>query len=119
MSSSSLIPRRLPGWRSRGCPADGHLPDEHRRLPGRDGHALSVLAAHAGPGVEVVADRVDAAEHLGTVADELRGAHRSRDLAVLDEVRLGDAEHEVAGRGVHLSAAELHAVEPELDTLHD
>src|SRR5262249_20312398 len=41
--------------------ADGHLAHEHRRLPGRHGHALAVLAAHAGPRVEIVADRVDTA----------------------------------------------------------
>ena len=40
------------------------------------------------------------AQHVGTVADQLRGADRPGDLAVLDEVRLGDAEHEVAGGGI-------------------
>src|SRR5579862_832258 len=97
--------------RLRGGATDGHLAHEHGGLAGRHGHALAVLAAHAGPRVEVVADRVDPAEHVGTVADELRGPHRPRDLAVLDEVRLGDAEHEVASGGIHLSTAELHAVE--------
>ena len=46
-------------------------------------------------------------EHLGTVADEVALADRLGDLAVLDEVRLGHAEHEVAGGGVDLAAAEL------------
>ena len=64
--------------------------DAQRRLARRHRHALAVLAAHAGPGVEVVADRVDPPQHLGTVADQLRGADRVGDLAVLDQVRLGD-----------------------------
>ena len=74
--------------------------------PDDTGHALALLAARPGPRLEVVADRVDHPQHLGPVADELRGAHRLGDLAVLDEVRLGDAEHEVAGRGIDLTAAE-------------
>ena len=53
-----------------------------------------------------------AEQRLGAVADQLRGAHRLGDLAVLDHVRLGDAEDEVAGRGVDLAAAERDAVEP-------
>ena len=87
--------------------------------PDDTGHALTVLAAHAGPGVEVVADDVDHAQHFGTVADQLRGADRVGDLAVLDQVRLGDAEHEVAGRGFDLAAAELRAVEAVLDAADD
>ena len=46
-------------------------------------------------------------EHLGTVADEVALADRVGDLAVLDQVRLGHAEHEVAGGRVDLAAAEL------------
>ena len=41
------------------------------------------------------------------------------DLAVLDQVRLGDAEHEVAGRGIDLAAAELHAVDAVVDAADD
>src|SRR5829696_4884893 len=62
---------------------------------------------------EVVSERIDGREHLGTVADEVALPQRSGDLAVLDEVRLGHAEHEVARGGVDLAAAELldeHAV---------
>ena len=91
--------------------ADGELGDPQGGLARRHRHALAVLAAGAGPGVEVVADGVDQPQGLGAVADELRGAHRFGDLAVLDQVRLGDAEHEVAGRGVDLTAAERDAVE--------
>src|SRR5215213_10882769 len=87
-----------------GRAADGQLGDSQRRLPRRHGDALSVLAARAGPRVEVGADRVDQPQRLRSVADELRGAHRLGDLAVLDHVRLGDAEDEVAGRGVDLAA---------------
>ena len=62
---------------------------------------------------EVVAHGVDVLEHLGAVADEVALADRLGDLAVLDQVRLGHAEHEVAGGGVDLAAAEVgheHAV---------
>ena len=48
----------------------------------------------------------------GSVADQLGGAHRLGDHPVLDQVRLGDPEHEVAGRRVDLAAAQSHAVEP-------
>ena len=56
---------------------------------------------------EVVADRIYVHQHLGAVADQVAFAQRLGDLAVLDEVGLGHAEHEVAGRRVHLPAAEL------------
>ena len=52
-------------------------------------------------------------QHLRAVADEVALAERLGDLAVLDEVGLGHAEHEVAGGGVDLAAAEVghvHAV---------
>ncbi len=39
--------------------------------------------------------------------------------ALLDEVRLGDTEHEVAGGGVDLTAAELDRVDAEVDAAHD
>ena len=102
-----------------GGSAHGELGDPQRRLTRRDRHALAVLAARTGPGVEVGADRVDEPQRLGAVADELRGAHRLGDLAVLDHVRLGDPEHEVAGGGVHLPAAERDAVEPVLGVADD
>ncbi len=49
----------------------------------------------------------------GSVADQVALAQRHRDLAVLDEIGLEHAEHEVAGGRVDLAAAELgdvHAV---------
>ena len=49
-------------------------------------------------------------EDLGAVADEVALAQRIGELAVLDHVRLGHPEHEVAGRGVHLTAAEVRDV---------
>ena len=51
---------------------------------------------------EVVADSVDVAQHLRTVADEVGLPQRLGDLAVLDEVGLGHAEHEVAAGRVDL-----------------
>ncbi|GIU86329.1 MAG: hypothetical protein KatS3mg009_0844 [Acidimicrobiia bacterium] len=38
---------------------------------------------------------------------------------MLDQVALGDPEHEVAGHGVHLPAAELHAVDAPVDAADD
>src|SRR5207249_9146032 len=102
-----------------GGAADGHPGHPESRLSRRHGHGLSVLAARARPGVEVIADGVDRLEHLGAVADEVGGAHRLGDLAVLDHVRLGHAEDEVAGRGVHGPAAELHAVDAVRRALDD
>src|SRR6476620_10470698 len=99
------------GSRSRGGPTDGELRDPQRGLARRHRHALPVLPAHPGPCLEVVADDVDCTQGLGSVPDELRGAHRFGDLPVLDHVRLGDAEHEVAGGGVHLPAPERDAVD--------
>ena len=54
---------------------------------------------------------VDVAQHLRAVADQVALAQRLGDLAVLDQVGLGHAEHEVAGGGVHLAAAELGDVD--------
>jgi hypothetical protein len=109
-SSSSSVPKRpqaaVPPTVRRAHPQGGHAV--------ADGHALAVLAA--GPGrahLEVVADGIDELEHLGAVADEVALAQRLGDLAVLDQVRLGHPEHEVAGGGVDLAAAEVghvHAV---------
>src|SRR2546425_4453095 len=97
---SATSARSGTGGRLGGGAADGDGGDPYRRLARRDGHALAVLAAHARPGLEVVADRVDRLEDRGAVADEVGGAHGLGDLAVLDHVRLGHAEDEVAGRGV-------------------
>src|SRR4029079_14043664 len=105
--------------RSRRGAAHRHLTNQHRRLPRRHRHALALLAAHAGPRLEVVADRVDEVHHFGAVADELRGSDRPGYLAAFDEVRLGDAEHEVAGCRIDLTAAELHAIDAVLDAADD
>src|SRR5262245_62148518 len=102
-----------------GRAADRQLRHPQRRLPGRDGDSLPELAARAGPRAEVAADRVDAAQRLGAVADEVGGAHGLGDLAVLDEVRLGHAEHEVARRRVDLPAPELGAVDAVRRLTHD
>ena len=60
---------------------------------------------------EVVAEQVDVLQHLRAVADEVALADRVGELAVLDQVGLGHAEHEVAGGGVDLAAAELGDVD--------
>src|SRR5262249_42239771 len=102
-----------------GGAADRQLGHAQCRLPGGDGHALPELAAGAGPGPEVVSDRIDAAERLGAVADQVGGAPRLGDLAVLDGGRLGHFEHEVARGRVHLTASELGAVDAVRRLAHD
>ncbi len=56
-------------------------------------------------------------QDLRTVADEVALAERLGDLAVLDQVGLGHAEHEVAGGRVDLTAAELRDVDAVLGGL--
>ena len=111
LARSARRPRLLIAGRSRRSVQGG---DPQRRLAGADGHALAVLAARARTAHgEVVGDGVDVAQRLRAVADEVGLAQRLGDLAVLDEVRLGHAEHEVAARRVDLPAAEagdVHAV---------
>ena len=46
--------------------------------------------------LEVVAEHVDLAQHVGAVADQVHALERRGDLAVLDQVALGEREHEVA-----------------------
>src|ERR1041384_1849901 len=85
----------------------------------QDANALPVLAAHAPPDLEVAADRVDAGDDLGAVADQVRAADRVGELAVLDQVSLREAEHEVARRGVHLPAGKALRVQAFLHAAND
>src|SRR6185503_7328088 len=64
--------------------------------------------------LQVARDAVDRAQRLDAVAHERRAPHRRRHLPVLDQVALGDAEHEVAGGGLDLSAAERDGVQAAL-----
>ena len=84
-------------------------------LAGPDRDFLATLAADPGLHEEVVADRVDRGERVEAVADQRRAGARAGHLAVLDQVALGDAEDEVAGRRVDLAAAETHCVEAVFD----
>ena len=56
---------------------------------------------------------------FGAVADEVALPDRLGDLAVLDEVRLGHAEDEVAGGGVDLPAAQRRHVHAVVGRGHD
>src|SRR5205809_4586702 len=115
-SSSWAIP--IAAWTSSpssgtGAPdGDPGDPEGGRAAPHR--RALAVLAADALPGLEVAPDGVDGAHHLDRPADQVRAADGRRDLAVLDQVALGDPEHEIAGRRVHLAAAETADVDAAL-----
>src|SRR5689334_11557083 len=87
------------------------------RLPHAGLHALAGLAAIARGDAQVGRHAVDREQRLEAVAGQRGAAHRARDLAVLDQVALGDAEHEVAGGGLHLAAAEGDRVEAALHAL--
>src|SRR6266508_3971670 len=91
--------------------AHGHAGDPNGGGTVADRDALALLAADALLDVEVVAQRVDRRDHAGAVADEVGAADGGGDLAVLDQVALDDAEHELAGDGVHLPAAERLGVQ--------
>src|SRR3954452_2846451 len=101
--------------RSSGGAAHRQCADAHVRLAHACRHALPGLAAEAYCDRQVVGDAVDCCERLDAVADQRRAAHGLRHLAVLDQVRLGDAEHEIARRRLDLSAAERDRVEAALD----
>src|ERR1035438_1023564 len=67
-----------------GSAADSQPVDAQRRLADAYRHALPFLAADADARVEphVVADRADARQCIGTVADQGRALDRVLDLAV-------------------------------------
>src|SRR5688500_18485711 len=100
-------------------PTDGELGHPQSRLPGGNRHPLAELAAGAGPGPEVVADRIHEPQGLRAVADQVRSPQRFGDLAVLDEVGLGHPEHVVAGGRVDLATTELGAVDAVRRVAHD
>src|SRR6266498_1883731 len=71
-----------------------------------DRDALALLAADALLDVEVGAERVHRGDHAGAVADQVGATHGGGDLAVLDQVALRHAEHELTGDRVDLPPAE-------------
>src|SRR5262245_49682747 len=102
---------RGPRARSYGRAADGDPADPDMALARPNGSGLTCLAAEARLHLEVGADSVDPRERLQAVADQ-RGSPAGRgDFAALDQVALGDAEDEVAGRRLDLPAAERDGVE--------
>ena len=78
--------------------AHGDVGDAHGRAAHADGHGLAVFSA--GPDavrdLEVAAEEVDARQHLGAVSDQVHALERGGELAVLDQVALGQREDEVA-----------------------
>src|SRR5260221_2081409 len=96
-------------------PPDRHRPHPDVALAGAHRDFLAALAADAGLHEEVLADRVDRHQRLQAVADQGRPAAGPGHLAPLDQVALGDAEDEVAGRRVDLAAGEGDGVEAFLD----
>src|ERR1700678_4123939 len=93
--------------------ADRQAFHAQRRLADTYRHRLAVLPASADARVElhVVADHGDLGHGHRAVADQ-RGAFDGRaHLAVLDQVALGTGEHELAGRDVDLTAAEIDRID--------
>src|SRR5690606_39016018 len=88
-----------------------------RRLSDADGYALAFLAAGADAVVEleIVAHHGHARQHVRSIADERGALHGRTEPAVLDEIRFARREHELAGRDVHLAAAEVHRVDAAFD----
>ena len=80
-------------------------------LAGGHWHRLAVLAAHPRVEIEVGGDGVDVLQHPWAVADQGGTLDGVGDLAVLDQVALGDGEDEVAGDRVDLAAAQLLRVD--------
>ena len=105
----------------RSGPADGDLGDLHRRRPDADRHRLAILAAGPGPvrELEVAAQHRHLAQHVGAVADQVGPLERRGQLSVLDQVALGQREHEVTVRDVDLAAGESLRVHAALDRLDD
>src|SRR5690606_21981270 len=62
--------------------------------------------------LQVVADHGDAVHHLRTIANQRGAFHRRGDLAVLDEIGLTGGKHELAAGDIHLTAAQIGAVDP-------
>src|SRR5262249_21141785 len=89
-------------------PSDGDAVDLDRGGAHAHGHRLAVLAARPHPvgELEVAPHHRYPREHVGPVADEVHPLERGGDLAVLDEVALGQREHEVPIGDVDLAAGE-------------
>src|SRR4051794_29466739 len=72
-----------------------------------DGNALPVFAAgpntvtrcHVGP------EHGDLAQDIRPVADQVHALERRGELSVFDQVALGQREHEISVRNIHLTAA--------------
>src|SRR3546814_18446851 len=114
-----------PGWsrapRSRRGAADGDSVDQQGRLSDAGGNGLTALAADADAFVErhVVADRLDAGEHRGTVADQGRTLDGGAELAVLDLVGFGAGEDALPVGNIDLAAADALGVDAVLRALYD
>src|SRR5258708_3632817 len=100
-----------------GGAANRHAVKLDSRNAHTDGNALPFLAADADAFVEleIVAYHADVLQRFRSVADERRAAHGAREAAIFDQVACGCSEDEVAGGDIHLSAAEISAVEPARD----
>src|SRR6266540_556381 len=103
-AASTAAPASSP--RSATGPTHGDPGDAKAGRSAAHGNALTVLAAHALPRVEIVGDGVDRRHDLDGPAGEVGAANRRGDLAPFDEVPLRHAEHEVARGRVGLPAAQ-------------
>src|SRR5262249_36997049 len=99
--------------------ADRDRADLDRGAPDADGNALPVFPACPDPigCLDVVAEHLHFTKNVGAVADQVHPFEGGGDLAVLDEVALGEREHEVAIRDVDLPSTELLREDPPLYAL--
>src|SRR5688572_26572667 len=102
-------------------PAHGDPGDAGRGAADADGHRLPLFAARpdAVGELDVGAEHVDLAEHIGAVADQVHAFERRRDLPVLDQIALGEREDEVAVADVDLPTGELLGVHTALHARDD
>src|SRR5262245_53573785 len=92
-----------------------------RWAPDADRDALPVLAARPDTirNANIMTQHHYISKRFGTVSDEVHAFERRRQLAVFDEVTLGQRKHEVAVRNVDLSTPELLGKNAVFDALHD
>src|SRR5882672_11264700 len=97
-----------------GIDLDGRTSDADR-------HALPVLSARPDPvaHLDVFTEHRHAAQDFRTIADQVYALERRGDLAIFDEITLGQREDEVAIGDVHLAAAEFARIDPTLHASED
>ena len=89
-------------------------------LSNTDRPPLACLAAIPNAGItrHVIADAADLLQRCCAISDQGRAFHWGAHCSVLDAVRFGAAEDELAIRDVHLTAAKVDRINPILEVSH-